>query len=433
MSETIVALSSGVLPSGIAVVRISGSAARLCLETLAGPLPVRRKASLRSIRSTSGNLIDRGIVLFFDGPRTATGEDLAELHLHGGRAVVSACLEALTSLPGVRLAEAGEFTRRAFENGRIDLTEAEGLAELLAAETEAQHRQALAQSGGGLRRIYEDWTRRLVQARAYLEASFDFSDEGDVAGDVAASVEPILRDLIGEMEGHLASARRGEILREGFKVVIAGPPNAGKSSLLNALAARDVAIVSDRPGTTRDLIEVRLDLGGVPVLVTDTAGLRRTDDEIERAGIARTERAVDQADLVLLLEDDMSDRIHVKQGIAVLRLRGKSDLIPKHDVPDRLPISAKTGAGLEQLLTMVAEAAKTAAGDPNEIVPTRVRHREIVAAARFILVDALQSDAAEEVLADDLRRATDRLGALTGRVGVEDLLDVIFSEFCIGK
>ncbi|KQT52586.1 MULTISPECIES: tRNA uridine-5-carboxymethylaminomethyl(34) synthesis GTPase MnmE [unclassified Aureimonas] len=434
MSETIVALSSGALPSGVAVVRISGPAAKLAITTLAGSLPPARRASLRTLRSHDGEPIDRCLVILFDGPATATGEDLAEFHLHGGRAVVSACLEALTRLPGIRLAEAGEFTRRAFENGRIDLTEAEGLAELLSAETEAQRGQSLAQSGGALRRVYEDWMRRLIQARAHLEASFDFSDEGDVSADVASSVRPMMCQLIEEMDAHLASARRGEILRDGFKVVIAGPPNAGKSSLLNALAERDVAIVSDRPGTTRDLIEVRLDLGGLPVRITDTAGLRETEDEIERHGIARAEQAMAEADLVLLLDDDRAlDLTHVKQGVPTLHLRGKADLDPAQADNGRLAVSAKTSTGLDRLILAITEAARDAAGDPSAVVPTRVRHREIVSAARAILADALLSRDAEEVLAEDLRRATDRLGMLTGRVGVEDLLDVIFSEFCIGK
>lgn len=438
MSETIVALSSGTLPSGVAVVRLSGLGARMALNSLVGSVPVPRRASLRVIRNSEGLALDHGIVLFFDGPKTATGEDLAEFHLHGGRAVVSACLDALVALPGIRLAEAGEFTRRAFENGRIDLTEAEGLSELLSAETEGQRRQALAQSGGALRRVYEGWMRQIIQARARLEASFDFSDEGDVASDVAASVRPMLLRLIHDMDLHLASARRGEILRDGFKVVIAGPPNAGKSSLLNALAQRDVALVSDRPGTTRDLIDVRLDLGGIPVRVTDTAGLRETADTIEQAGIERAERAMAEADLVLLLEDAGETLTHVKLGAAFLRVRSKADLPNDHVQPapigtNVLSVSSKTGEGLDRLIDAIASAARSATGDPSDVVPTRVRHREIVAAAREILAEASTLHAAEEMLAEDLRRATDRLGALTGRVGVEDLLDVIFSEFCIGK
>jgi tRNA modification GTPase len=421
------------LPAGVAVVRISGPAARHALECLAGPLPPPRRASLRSIRTSSGDSIDRGLVLFFEGPATVTGEDLGEVHLHGGRAVVAACLEALTSIPSIRLAEAGEFTRRAFENGRIDLTEAEGLAELLAAETEAQRRQAFAQSGGSLRRLYEDWMQRLVRARALLEASLDFSDEGDVSSEVAEMVRPLVQALVEEMEAHLASARRGEILREGFRVVIAGRPNAGKSSLLNALSERDVAIVSDRPGTTRDLIEVVLDLAGLPVRLTDTAGLRSSEDAVEAEGIVRAVRAMADADLVLLLDagDEPDHPVDLQPGLPVLHVRSKADLGHRRD--DTLGISVRTGEGLDRLIQAIASAAAAAVGDPAEVVPTRVRHREIVAAARDILLGVLRHAPAEEVFAEELRRATERLGALTGRVGVEDLLDVIFSEFCIGK
>ncbi|KQT42915.1 tRNA modification GTPase TrmE [Aureimonas sp. Leaf454] len=432
MSETIVALSSGALPAGIAVVRISGPATRDALQRVAGPLPLTRRASLRWIRNGGGEPIDRGLVLFFEGPTTVTGEDLGELHLHGGRAVVGACLETLTSLPGIRLAQAGEFTRRAFENGRIDLTEAEGLAELLSAETRSQHRQALAQSGGSLRRLYEGWMAQLVRARALLEASFDFSDEGDVASDVADAVRPALTGLVAEMDRHLAGARRGEILRDGFRVVIAGRPNAGKSSLLNALADRDVAIVSDRPGTTRDLIDVTLDLGGLPVRLTDTAGLRESEDSLETEGIARAQAAMAQADLVLLLSDgEASPDISDVPDRRVLPVRSKRDLFPAPD--GMLAISTRTGEGLDDLIAAIGTAASNAVGDPAELVPTRVRHREIVAASRSRLAAVLVDAPPDEIFAEELRTVAERLGALTGRTGVEDLLDVIFSEFCIGK
>ncbi|BDA86848.1 tRNA modification GTPase MnmE [Aureimonas sp. SA4125] len=437
MQETIVALSSGSLPSGIAVVRISGPASTVALEALTGSVPAARRAVLRRIGNIEGLEIDRGLVLFFQGPATVTGEDLAELHLHGGRAVVAACLEALTALPGIRLAEAGEFTRRAFENGRIDLTEAEGLADLLAAETASQHRLALSQVGGSLRGLYEGWMTSLVQARAMLEASLDFSDEGDVGEDAADAVAPALARLATEMKTHLASAHRGEILRDGFRVAIIGAPNVGKSSLLNALADRDVAIVSDIPGTTRDVIDVSLDLGGIRVRISDTAGLRDTEDAIESIGIARAQEAAAAADLVLVLDDGTAT--HVKhggsgEGQKYLRLRTKSDLMSRDDRfgCETLAVSTATGEGLSQLLSVLARYAEEAAGDPGAVVPVRLRHREIVADALALLGDA-QALSAPEIQADGLRRATDRLGALTGRVGVEDLLDVIFSEFCIGK
>ncbi|WP_244492249.1 tRNA uridine-5-carboxymethylaminomethyl(34) synthesis GTPase MnmE [Aureimonas sp. AU12] len=479
--ETIVALSSGALPAGIAVLRVSGPAARAALAALGGSVPEPRRAALRSFRDGDGAIIDRGLALFFPGPGSATGEDLGELHLHGGPAVAAAALRALTALPGVRLAEAGEFTRRAFANGRIDLTEAEGLADLLVAETEGQRRQAVAQAGGALRTLYESWMGRLVRLRALLEAEFDFSDEGDVADDVAADVAVRVADLASEIRAHLNSARRGEILRDGFNVVIAGPPNAGKSSLLNALAERDVAIVSAVPGTTRDVIEVRLDLGGVPVRLADTAGLRETGDAVEAIGIERARQAMAAADLVLLLADGspeaagLMERTPVDQapaseepsvpwpspgraalsfvtqtppsgmgdltgqsGPPVLRIRTKIDAaasIMKTDISPAydLAVSSRTGQGLDTLIARLASHAAEAAGDPSAVVPARLRQREILADALAILDDPALDRLPPELVAETLRRATDRLGALTGRVGVEDLLDVIFSEFCIGK
>ncbi|MDX1730609.1 MAG: tRNA uridine-5-carboxymethylaminomethyl(34) synthesis GTPase MnmE, partial [Aurantimonas coralicida] len=302
-SDTIAALSSGALPAGVAVVRVSGPAARDVMERLAGSVPPERRASLRRFRDAADRTIDRGIALFFPGPGSVTGEDLAEFHLHGGRAVVAAFLEAGTSIPGVRLAVAGEFTRRGFENGRIDLTEAEGLADLLAASTEAQRRMAVAQAGGALRALYGGWMRDLTNARAMIEASFDFADEGDVDDDVASGVERQVAEVAEAMRTHLVKADRGEILREGFKVAIVGAPNAGKSSLLNALADREVAIVTEIPGTTRDVIEATLDLGGIPVRFSDTAGIRETADRIEAMGIERARAVMDEADLVLALVD----------------------------------------------------------------------------------------------------------------------------------
>ncbi|MBB3997552.1 tRNA uridine-5-carboxymethylaminomethyl(34) synthesis GTPase MnmE [Aureimonas pseudogalii] len=439
--DTIVALSSGALPAGIAVLRISGPGAAPAMAALAGGVPEPRRASLRTFRDASGGTIDCGLALFFPAPHSVTGEDLAEWHLHGGRAVVAAALGALTALPGLRLAEAGEFTRRAFDNGRIDLTEAEGLADLLAAETEGQRRQAVAQAGGALRALYEGWMRRLVRLRALLEAEFDFSDEGDVGDDVAAGVIEGVAALAGEMAVHLQSARRGEILREGFRVVIAGPPNAGKSSLLNALARRDAAIVSAVPGTTRDVIEVSLDLGGVPVRLADTAGLRATSDTVEAIGIERARRAMAEADLVIALLDgsDTSPATEATHGETatspVLCVLGKADLLlpaaalPAHD----LAVSSATGEGIERLVAILAARAAETVGDPAAVLPARLRHREIVADALGLLTDPALSRLPPELVAEALRRAGDRLGALTGRVGVEDLLDVIFSEFCIGK
>ncbi|WP_206455864.1 tRNA uridine-5-carboxymethylaminomethyl(34) synthesis GTPase MnmE [Aurantimonas marina] len=475
-SDTIAALSSGALPSGVAVVRVSGPDARLVLESLAGGIPPERRASLRRFRDAAGATIDRGIVLFFPSPGSVTGEDLAEFHLHGGRAVVAAFLDAATALPEVRLAVAGEFTRRAFENGRIDLTEAEGLADLISAETEAQRRMAVAQAGGALRAIYEDWMQRLTEARAMIEASFDFADEGDVGDDVASGVMAKVALLVDEMRAHLAKADRGEILREGYRVAIVGAPNAGKSSLLNALADREVAIVTEIPGTTRDVIEATLDLGGVPVRFSDTAGIRETADAVEAIGVERAKAVMDSADLVLALVDPQSGHgpfarfaellTHVKHPMMltaseaarddvvtgmsrprrhILTVRTKVDRPKPHGLAARFGgewddfafdfgISTQSGEGMSALVAHVAALAVDAAGDPDEAVPMRTRHKELVADALRILEQFVsEGDMPPEVGAETLRRAGNRLGALTGQVGVEDLLDVIFSEFCIGK
>ena len=432
--DTILALSSGSLPAGIAVVRVSGPQAARALEALAGGVPEPRRASLRRLRAGDGTEIDRALTLFFPGPATATGEDLAEFHLHGGRAVVAALTAALLALPGLRLAEAGEFTRRAFTNGRIDLTEAEGLADLLAAETEAQRRQAIAQAGGEARALYERWMRQLSRIRALLEASFDFSDEGDVDDNVSAGTQEAVANLCAEIDCHLSGAHRAEILRDGFRVAIAGAPNAGKSSLLNALAAREVAIVSAIPGTTRDVIETRLDMEGLPVLLSDTAGLRETQDEIEAIGVSRALARIEAADLVLhLIDPSATDETAIEAGdTPVLRVATKADLDRTLPANFDLQISARTGEGLDELTRRIAAFAREAAGDPSALLPARARHRDLLrqCAARLRAYDA---SLPPEIAAETLREASDRLGALTGRVGVEDLLGFIFSEFCIGK
>lgn len=473
-TDTIVALSSGALPSGVAVIRASGSKARSLLESLSGSVPEPRRASLRTFRDGDGAVIDRGIALFFDAPKTVTGEDVAEFHLHGGRAVVAAFLAAATRIEGVRSAEAGGFTRRAFENGRIDLTEAEGLADLLSAETEAQRRAAVTQAGGALRSVYEGWMERLTRARAMVEASFDFADEGDVGEDADAGVRTAIDRLITDMETHLASAARGEILRSGFKVAIVGAPNAGKSSLLNALAEREAAIVTDIPGTTRDVISVTLDLGGYPVILSDTAGIRETKDKVEEIGVAKARAAMRESDLILALEDPADapgpisrlfslmsmvkhplgpmglalpgheDEKEARPTRAILTVRTKIDEMAGSPDDHRaraieeggydFVTSVKTGEGLGDLTRRIAELAREAAGDPNETIPLRQRQRELIADALRILQSYRdEPEAPAEVAAETLRRASIRLGALTGQVGVEDLLDVIFSEFCIGK
>ncbi|SDO51604.1 tRNA modification GTPase trmE [Aureimonas jatrophae] len=430
MDDTIAALSSGPLPAGIAVLRLSGGRVRAALEQLAGGVPEARRATLRTFRDVAGEPIDRGLLLFFPGPTSVTGEDLAEFHLHGGRAVVAAMLSALTALPDIRLAEAGEFTRRAFANGRIDLTEAEGLADLLAAETETQRRRAFRQSAGEFRDLAEGWARRLLRARALIEAEFDFSDEGDVGESAARGVRSEVEALRVDIERRLRGARRGEIGREGFRVAIAGAPNAGKSSLLNALSAREAAIVSPEAGTTRDLVEVRLDLGGAVVILTDTAGLRETDGLVERIGIERARAAIGEADLVLSLAEPGHAFEALDTQAPVWPLRTKADLALPHGEP---ALSTATGLGLDTLLERISNAAREAAGDPAEVVPTRERHRLVLAETAAILAAYDPEHQPPEVAAETLRLAADRLGSLTGRTGVEDLLGVIFSEFCVGK
>ena len=441
--DTIFALSSGGGRAAIAVVRVSGPAARGALAGIGGePLPEPRQATLRRFRQPeTGEPFDCGLALWLPAPGSATGEDMAEFHVHGGPAVLSALLEALRALPGLRPAEPGEFTRRAFEAGRLDLTEAEGIADLVAAETEAQRRQALAQMEGGLHRLYEGWRDRLMGLRAHVEAAIDFSDQ-DLGEDPMAAAAPDLAALEAEIAAHLDDSRRGERLREGFAIAIVGAPNAGKSSLLNRLAGRDAAIVSTRAGTTRDVVEVRLDLAGWPVTLADTAGLRESSDEIESEGVRRALDRAASADLSLIVFDGAlwpeADAASLAMlGDDALAVLNKTDLLSS-PVPDRidehaaLGVSCLTGAGIEALLeTLVAEIARRypAGGAP---VLTRTRHRQAVVECRDALTRALAGPA-DERLAEELRLAAHALGRITGRVDVEAVLDLVFRDFCIGK
>ncbi|HEV7371066.1 tRNA uridine-5-carboxymethylaminomethyl(34) synthesis GTPase MnmE [Arenibaculum sp.] len=441
-ADTVFALASAPGRGGVAVLRVSGPRAGAALEALCRrPLPRPREAVLAGLVDPgTGEAIDRGLVLWFPAPRSFTGEDVAELHVHGGRAVVSALVEALSALPGLRLAEPGEFTRRAFENGKLDLTEAEAVADIVAAETAAQRRQALRQLDGALGRLYERWRDRLTRALAHLEADIDFPDE-DLPGGVAMAVRPVLAGLAAEIAGHLDDGHRGERLRDGVAVAILGAPNAGKSSLLNALARRDVAIVSERAGTTRDVVEVHLDLGGWPVTLADTAGLRDATDEIEGEGIRRALDRAEKADLRLAVFDAtalpaLDPRTLALLGPSTIAVVNKADRAPGLDagaaVPGALAVSAATGAGLpallERLTGMVADGLD-AAGPP---ALTRARHRAALEDCRAALSRALDAPL-PELAAEDVRLASRALGRITGRVDVEDLLDVIFRDFCIGK
>ena len=438
-ADTIFALSSGGLPSGVAVIRLSGPASAQALQSLCGRLPQKRRASLQTIRNRNGEKLDEGIVLFFPGPNSFTGEDCAELQIHGGRATVKAVLATLDGMEGLRAAEAGEFSRRAFLNGRMDLVEVEGLADLISAETEMQRRLAAEQASGGLSRLYDSWAKRLTHARAMIEAELDFADEDDVPGSVASQIWHDMQKLDQEILNHLAEARAGEIVRDGLKVVIVGPPNAGKSSLLNYLAKRDVAIVTDVPGTTRDVLHVDLDLAGFAVRLYDTAGLRETDDIVEQEGIRRTQLSMTQAHLLLLLSaDDNPDWNAFTEDYAgpVVRVRTKADSRdaswpkPEADVI----ISVRTGEGIPELLHRLDRHLPDLDTGNALALPTRQRHALNLVAARENIQLALSVPASGlDIQAEYLRLAAQALGRVTGRVDVENLLDVIFSEFCIGK
>lgn len=428
-TDTIYALSSGRGPAGVAVVRVSGPNAGVALREIThADLPPARKASLRQFRSPAGEVIDDGLVLWFLGPASFTGEDLVEFHVHGGRAVVDGLMEALRHLARTRPAEPGEFTRRAVENGKFDLTQAEALADLINAETEAQRRQALRQYEGSLGAIYEAWRQDLIRVTAWAEAAIDFADD-ELPRDILAKAREQAADLLGKMTAHLNDARRGEILREGFYLTVVGPPNSGKSSLVNALAKRDVAIVSDVPGTTRDVLEVHLDLAGYPVILADTAGLRPTAESIENEGVRRALERARRADAVLLLLDASAPKPLPSNIRPTIKVWNKIDLAEPRD--NNLGISARTGDGIDNLITelgrIVSERLSGAAPSL-----TRERHRVALQEAAAALNRAMTVEE-PEILAEELRIALRQLGKITGHVDVECLLDVIFREFCIGK
>jgi len=436
--DTIVAPASGLGVAAIAVIRVSGPATRAMLEALCGGVPPPRHASLREIGPRE-QPIDRGLVLFFPGPASFSGEDMAELHVHGSRAVIRAVVDALIALPGMRLAEPGEFARRAFENGKLDLTEVEGLADLINAETEAQRRQALAQSEGSLRRLFEAWRADLLTAQGLMEAGLDFADEADVALDVGVKARAIVVPLLRSIETHLAD-RSGERLRDGLRVVIAGPPNAGKSSLMNALAKRDVAIVSEEAGTTRDIIEVHLDLGGLPVILADTAGIREGIGAVESEGIRRALSRAEDADLVLWVIDATNPVFDPPPSLTstnTIRALNKSDKCPQpaHNdaIPNALVLSAKTGEGLNGLIAHLADLAAAEIPGIGHVPLTRTRHRQELVSCRDALKRFVNHDLIPELQVEELRIGARHLGRLTGAIDVEEVLGAIFAEFCIGK
>lgn len=441
--DTIFALGSGQARAGIAVIRISGGRAGEVLQRLSGAaLPEPRRASLvRLSDPETGEAVDTGLALWFPAPKSFTGEAVAELHLHGGRACVEGVLTALSCLPGLRPADPGEFTRRAFENGKLDLTEVEGLADLIQAETAAQRRQALRQFEGVLGERYENWREALLQALARMEAAIDFVDE-ELPQDVIARAGETVAKISAEIRAHLDDNRRGERLREGFRIVLLGAPNAGKSTLLNAIAQREAAIVSEEPGTTRDVVEVGLDLGGFPVVIADTAGLRESKAAVEQEGVRRARARAAESDLRMTLFDgkiwpkcDPETRALVDEN--TLPVITKADLHAKIENPQiggvaAISLSAKTGEGMEALLERLEEAIRARMAGSETAPLTRLRHRRHLEECLGAL-ERFPKATGAELAAEDLRLAVRALGRITGRVDVEEVLDRLFTEFCIGK
>jgi tRNA modification GTPase len=437
MSETIFALSSAPGRAGVAVIRVSGPGARTAVARLtASALPAPRSVVLRRLVDGRGDVLDQGLVLWLPGPKSFSGEDMAEFHVHGGRAIVEAVLAAIGATPGCRPAEPGEFTRRAVENGKFDFTQAEAILDLIDADTEAQRRQAVLQYRGSLTGLYEGWRGRLIRALAWAEAAIDFSDE-ELPGDVVARSKADVSDIHGEIAGHLADSRRGELVRDGIFLTVIGPPNAGKSSLINALAKRDVAIVAETAGTTRDVIEVRLNIAGYAVIVADTAGLRAAADAVESEGVRRALARAEQSDLVLLLLDGSAEEplAGLPEGTAAnanLTVWNKADL-PSPAPRRGLTLSLKTGDGLDALLAAIEREVAQRLDRPTEApVLTRARHRHALEQAATALTRS-QGAREPELFAEDLRLAVRAIGRITGRVDVEELLDVVFRDFCIGK
>ena len=431
--QTIFALSSGRAPSAIAIVRVSGPLAATAMMSLARKIPPPRVATRALLRDAHGQPIDDSVVLWFPGPASATGEDIAELHVHGGRAVLAALFAALSGLENVRTAEPGEFTRRAFENGKLDLTEAEGLDDLIHADADRQRRQALRQLKGMLGDRARDWRERIIGASALIEARIDFSDEGDVSAELIAPARAKVESLLAEIEEVLGAQGKAERLRDGLVVAIAGTPNVGKSTLINQLARREVAIVSPYAGTTRDVIEVQLDLDGYPVTVIDTAGIRETDDPVEQEGVRRARARAAEADLVLWLFDSVAPTRSEETAVPLWMVLNKIDLGAMSSGAD-FEISAGRGDGIPALISALVKFAQDFFGSDEGGLITRDRQRQLLQQTVLSLQRSISMfEQGEEFAAEELRAAAYTLGRLLGRVDVEDILDVIFREFCIGK
>ncbi len=428
--DTIYALSTAQGKAGLAVIRVSGPVAFAACRTLCGTVPEARRASLRVLRDHDGHRLDEALVLTFLRDQSFSGEETVEFHVHGSIAVVSSVLDSLGGIEGLRAATPGEFTRRALENGRLDLTQVEALADLIDSETEAQRRQAVRVLAGDLGRKCEDWRQKLIRAAALLEATIDFADE-DVPVDVTPEVTTLVRDVAQALEAEIAGFGAAERIRSGFEVAIVGAPNVGKSTLLNALAGRDAAITSEHAGTTRDVIEVRMDLSGLPVTLLDTAGLRDTKDAVESIGIGRARSRAAQADLrVFLVEGDtVPDFPPLPEDIVV---RAKGDLLNERD---GAAVSGKTGEGLSDLIENIASTLRTRAAGVG--LATRIRHAEAMSRGLQSLNAALAllpaGDDAADLAAEELRNAIRALDSLVGRIDIEAVLDEIFASFCLGK
>ncbi|KFB08517.1 tRNA uridine-5-carboxymethylaminomethyl(34) synthesis GTPase MnmE [Nitratireductor basaltis] len=432
-SDTIFALSTGQLPSGVAVIRISGNGAFNAIQKLCGVVPEARVARLVTIRDEVGEVVDQGLCLTFPAPRSFTGENCAELQVHGGRAVVNKLLQCLAALPDLRIAEAGEFSKRAYLNGKLNLTEAEALADLIDAETEAQRQFALSNQTMAHERLYDQWREKLLHIRAYMEAELDFADETDVPDDAASWIWNDLEDLHSAIRAHIESYRSAEIIREGFRVALIGAPNAGKSTLLNHLAKREAAIVSEIPGTTRDVIEVQLELDGFKVILTDTAGIREDADEVEAIGIERSLKAAEDAHLILHLIDGSNPRKVREHGDA-----DQIDVYTKADIatPDDgcIAISTHRNIGIQTLLDAMVAACRRSTSSLNSVSPFRLRHvRELEKGAAAINRALNQPRDLLELSAEEMREASDALARICGRSDVEEILGAIFSSFCVGK
>jgi tRNA modification GTPase len=437
VQDTIFALSSGHLPSGIAVIRVSGGSAISIMRSICGDLDEVGRLYLRTFRDpASGEVIDIGLAVRFLGPKSFTGEDCCEFHVHGGQAVVRRFLDVLNDFDGCRIAEPGEFSKRAFENGKLDLTEIEGLSDLIAADTELQRQQALRLSGGVFRRQVEEWRAILIRCRAYLEAEFDFSDEEGIPDDVGDHVVIELESLVESLDCFLDAEAGGEIVREGYRVAITGRPNAGKSSLLNALAKRDIAIVSEEAGTTRDVLEVKVDIAGIPVIIYDTAGIREPESAVEREGIRRAIERAEQADLVIWLSPEGEEIPSELKRLDSVAFHSKIDL-EKGDVrfsTALLSVSVERAGGLDTLLGYLRSRLSAGVAFSGGGLLSRARYKCAVGNAKSCINTAINLFGEDRVLAsEELRIASNWLGRITGNIDVEDLLDVIFSEFCVGK